>query len=349
MKTPSLLTSHTATLTSLAALMTISLAACAAPTATNQPSAQSGQLTIYTTRAEALFKPVVAEFNKTNPSIKISLLSGKSGELGAKLAEEKANPQADVFVGTDMLAAIDLAAQGIFTPITSAKTAQIPERYRATDNAWVGLTLRPRVIMYNKNLVKPEELPKSIFDLTDPKWKGQVGAANSTNDAMTANLAALRKLIGPEKTEKFVKDLVANNTQFFGGHTDVRKAVGAGELKLGFVNHYYYHLSRVEGAPVGIIYPDLDTTGLIVNTTVAGVVKGSKNSAVAQAFVDFLLSPAGQKVFADNNYEYPIVSGVALADGVDALDKYKINDLQMQTLYNDLKNTKQMMQQAGLP
>ena len=166
---------------------------------------------------------------------------------------------------------------------------------------------------------------------------------------MTANLAALRKLIGPEKTEKFVKDLVANNTQFFGGHTDVRKAVGAGELKLGFVNHYYYHLSRVEGAPVGIIYPDLDTTGLIVNTTVAGVVKGSKNSAVAQAFVDFLLSPAGQKVFADNNYEYPIVSGVALADGVDALDKYKINDLQMQTLYNDLKNTKQMMQQAGLP
>ena len=63
--------------------MTISLAACAAPTATNQPSAQSGQLTIYTTRAEALFKPVVAEFNKANPSIKISLLSGKSGELGA--------------------------------------------------------------------------------------------------------------------------------------------------------------------------------------------------------------------------------------------------------------------------
>lgn len=335
-----------------AVLLTASLVGCSAPAtpaAPAQSSGPSGTLTIYTTRADTLFKPVVAEFNKTNPSVKISLLSGKSGELGAKLAEEKANPQADVFVGTDMLAAIDLAAQGIFTPITSAKASQIPERYRASDNLWVGLTLRPRVIMYNKNLVKPEELPKSIFDLTDAKWKGQVGAANSTNDAMTANLAALRKLIGPEKTEKFVKDLVANNTQFFGGHTDVRKAVGAGELKLGFVNHYYYHLSRVEGAPVGIIYPDLDSTGLIVNTTVAGVVKGSKNGSTAQAFVDFLLSPAGQKVFAENNYEYPIVPGVALADGVDALDKFKVNDLQMQGLYNDLKATKQMMQQAGLP
>lgn len=332
--------------------MALSLAACAAPNATPntaQSAGATGQLTIYTTRADTLFKPVIAEFNKSNPNVKVSLLSGKSGELGAKLVEEKANPQADLFVGTDMLAAIDLAAQGIFTPISSAKASQIPARYRDANNTWVGLTLRPRVIMYNKNLVKPEELPKSIFDLTDPKWKGQVGTANSTNDAMTANLAALRKLVGPEKTEKFVRDLVANNTKFFGGHTDVRKAVGAGELKLGFVNHYYYHLSRVEGAPVGIIYPDLDSTGLIVNTTVAGVVKNSKNSQAAQAFVDFLLSPVGQKVFAENNFEYPIVPGIALADGVDALDKFKINDLQMSGLYSDLSATKQMMQKAGLP
>jgi iron(III) transport system substrate-binding protein len=329
------------------------ISACATPP-TTAPQTEAkptneGELVVYTSRAEALFKPVVAEFNKQHSNIKVTVLSGKGGELAAKLIEEKSNPKADLFVNSDILSAQNLAAQQIFQPHLSKAVEAVPTKYRADDGTWTALTLRARVIMYNKDLVKPEELPKSIFDLTQSKWKGQVGATNSTSDAMIANLAALRKTIGAESTEAFVKDLVANGAKFFGGHTDIRKAVGAGELKLGFVNHYYYHLSRVEGAPVGIVYPDQDKLGVYINGTTAGIIKGAKNAESAKKFVDFLLSPDGQKVFAEKNFEYPILTGIALAEGVDPFEKFKANDISFKSIFDELKATKEMAQKAGLP
>jgi iron(III) transport system substrate-binding protein len=205
--------------------------------------------------------------------------------------------------------------------------------------------------MYNTNLVKEDELPKSMFDLTDPKWRGQIGAADSTNGSMQGQIVAMRKLVGEEKTEEFVRGLVANDTKFFGGHTDVRKAVGAGELKLGLVNHYYYHLSRSEGAPVGIIYPDQGAgeMGLMVNSTNAGIIKGAPNHENAEEFVEYLLTPAGQKIFADLNFEYPVVEGVALAEGVDPLDNLKIANVELKTLGAEIGPSRELMERAGLP
>jgi iron(III) transport system substrate-binding protein len=205
--------------------------------------------------------------------------------------------------------------------------------------------------MYNTTLVTPEEAPQSVFGLTDPKWKGQVGSADSTNGAMQAQIVAIRHLLGAEKAEAFIKGLVANDTKFFGGHTDVRKAVGAGELKLGLVNHYYYQLSKAEGAPVGVVYPDQapGEMGLVVNSANVGIVQGGPNPAAARALVDFLLSPAGQKIFAELNYEVPIVPDVPLAAGVAPLTSYREADVTLKTLWDELEPARQLMQSAGLP
>ena len=330
------------------------------PTSVLVPDAQAttgagpkatGKLVLYTSRTESLIKPVIDAFTKANPGTDIVLLTGGNGDLGAKLLEERNRPQADVFINTDTLNMASLASEGVFAPNRSKGVTSVPSTYRADDGTWVALTLRARVIMYNTNLVKPEELPKSVFDLTDPKWKGQVGAANSTNGAMQAQIATIRKLLGEQKAEDFIRGLVANDTKFFGGHTDVRKAVGAGELKLGLVNHYYYQLSKAEGAPVGVIYPDQEAgqMGLVVNSTNAGIIKGAPNPELAQAFVDYLLTTDGQKVFADLNYEYPVVPGVALAEGVAKLDQFRQADITLKTMWDELKPAQQLMQKAGLP
>ena len=271
----------------MAMLAAVALAGCSMPTTpapaapANEPSSATGEstageLVVYTARSESLFKPVIEAFNQRYPDIKVTMLTGSNGELAAKLLEERANPQADLLVNSDTLTMESLAAEGLFTPNDSPAVAAVPKAYRAEDGNWVALTLRPRVIMYNTDLVQPAELPASVLELTDPKWKGQVGAADSRNGAMVAHLVAMRHLQGEEKMTAFVDGLIENDTQWFGGHTDVRKAVGAGELALGLVNHYYYHLSKAEGAPVGIIYPDQgeDGVGLIVNTTNAGIIDG---------------------------------------------------------------------------
>jgi iron(III) transport system substrate-binding protein len=323
----------------------------AEPTAAAAPESPAGELVIYTSRAETLFNPVIAAFNAVYPDVKVTLLTGGNNDLAAKILEERANPIADVFINSDTLSMEALAAEDVFLPNDSPAVQAVPLSYRAEDGNWVSLTLRARVIMYNTDLVTPEELPTSIFDLTDPKWKGQIGAANSTNGAMMANLVAIRNLFGEEKANEFISGLIANETQFFGGHTDVRKAVGAGEIKLGFVNHYYYHLSKAEGAPVGIIYPDQGEgqLGLVVNSTNAGIIKGSKHEALARLFVDFMLSPEGQKIFAKGNFEYPIVPGVELAEGVEPLANFKLSNVTLKTMWDELEPTKQLAQMAGLP
>lgn len=348
----------------LMALLAVLLTACtqpampaAAPAApeseTTAPAGATaaGELIVYTSRAESLFKPVVEAFNQTYPDVKVTLLTGSNGELAAKLLEERANPQADLLVNSDTLTMESLGEQGLFAPNDSPEVAAVPETYRAADGSWVALTLRPRVIMYNTDLVTPEEAPKTMMDLTDPKWQGQIGAADSRNGAMVAQLVAMRHLLGEEAMTAFVQGLTANDTQWFGGHTDVRKAVGAGELAIGLVNHYYYHLSNAEGAPVGVVYPDQGEgeMGLIVNSTNAGIIDGARHPELARLFVDFMLSPAGQKVYADQNFEYPVTPGVATAEGVPPLSDFKLADVTLKTMWDELEPAQQAAQAAGLP
>src|SRR5512134_2280989 len=123
---------------------------------------------------------------------------------------------------------------------------------------------------------------------------------------MQAQVAVMQQLAGDEQTGAWLNGLLENQVTFLGGHTEVRTAVGAGEFKIGLVNHYYYYLQKAEGSPVGIVFPDQesDQIGLITNATAAAVVKGTDNRPAAQAFIDFLLSPEGQKLFAEANYEY---------------------------------------------
>ncbi len=324
----------------------------AAPAAPTEPAAMpKGEVVVYTSRAEALFKPVIEAFNAAYPDIKVTVLNGSNSELAARILEERANPKADVLVNSDILTMENLAAEGVFAPNDSAAVMAVPADYRADDGSWVALTLRARVIMYNTDLVSPEELPKKMVDLADPKWKDVIGSANSINGAMMAQLVIMRNQLGEPATEAFIQGLLENNAQFFGGHTDVRKAVGAGELKLGLVNHYYYHLSKAEGAPVGIIYPDQEDggLGLMVNSTNAGIIKGGPNPEMARIFVDFMLSPVGQKIYAERNYEHPIVPGVPLAEGVAPLDSFRLNPFPLKTLRDELEPTRALVQKVGMP
>ncbi|MHB8869016.1 MAG: extracellular solute-binding protein [Thermoleophilia bacterium] len=310
----------------------------------------SGRLVIYSARNEPLVQPVLDAFVARNPDVEIALKTGKNGELANALAEERANPQADLFITTELLTVQSLAADGVFAPYRSPAAEAIPAELRGPDDLWTGLTSRARVIMYNTELVTPDEAPTSIFDLVDPKWKGQVAAADSTNGSMQAQVAALRVLLGEGPTLEWLEGLLANEVTFFGGHTDVRKAVGAGEFKIGLVNHYYYYLQQAEGSPVGIVFPDQGEAeiGLLTNATAAAVIAGSANPTAAQAFIDFLLSPEGQKLFAEANYEYPLLAGVALHPDVQPLDGLRPADVDVAAAALDLDATFTLIEKSGM-
>jgi iron(III) transport system substrate-binding protein len=311
----------------------------------------SGDLVIYSGRSEPLIQPVIDAFKARYPNVNILLKAGSNSELANALIEEQANPQADVFITTELFTVQSLAQEDIFESYLPQGADQLPVEFLGAGNTWTGLTSRARVIMYNKDLVSEDELPTSIFDLTDPKWQGQIAAAGSTNGSMQAQIAAMRQLLGEEETEAWLKGLIANEVTFFGGHTDVRKAVGAGEFKLGLVNHYYFHLQQAEGSNVGIIFPDQGEgqVGLFTNATAAAVVKGGQNLVAAQVFLDFLVSAEGQKLFAEQNYEYPLLPGVALKEGVQPLEGFRLADVDVVKAALDFDATFDLMEKVGLP
>ena len=352
-------------LASILLLLTLALAACApdAPVETSLPPAAQegsasepeakieGKLVVYSGRSEPLIQPVIDAFKARYPAAEILLKAGSNSEIANALIEEQANPQADVFITTELFTVQSLSAQGIFQPYLPVGAEQLPAEFLGSQNLWTGLTRRARVIMYNTDLVSPDEAPKSIFELTDPKWSGQIAAAGSTNGSMQAQIAVLRQVIGEQATEGWLKDLIANQVTFFGGHTDVRKAVGAGEFKLGLVNHYYFYLQQAEGSPVGIVFPDQGEgqIGLITNATAGAVVKGGVNAAAAQAFMDFLVSAEGQKLFAELNYEYPLLPNVALLAGVQPLDSFRLADVDVARAAQEYEATFDLMEKVGMP
>lgn len=272
----------------------------------------SGDLIIYSGRREPLFEPVVEAFEDAT-GVDVSVKYGSTTELANALLEESGNPVADIFVGTDAATAEALRARGVFSPYAADALTAIPANFRAADGAWVGISGRARVIMYNSDLVSAADLPDSVFDLADPKWKGKIAIPSTTNSSFTAWVSSLRTLKGDDATREFLEALKDNDVEVLREHTDVRNAVGSGEFAIGLVNHYYYELEKAEGSPVGVIYPDQGAgeVGVLVNVAAASIVEGAAHRENAEAFMAFLLGEEAQRIFAETNFEYPLVEGVA--------------------------------------
>jgi iron(III) transport system substrate-binding protein len=117
------------------------------------------------------------------------------------------------------------------------------------------------------------------------------------------------------------------------------------------VNHYYYYLQQAENSPVGVIYPDQGDgqIGLFTNTTSAAIIQGAANSEAAQTFLDFIISPEGQALFAELNYEYPVLPGVELHPSIQPLSEFSFASVDVARAALDSEATFDLMERIGLP
>lgn len=281
------------------------------PEASSTGEELSGDLIVYSGRREPLLEPVIEAFEETS-GIDVSVKYGGTAELGNALLEERNNVRADVFVGTDAASAESLREEGVFAPFDDAALNAIPAAFRAEDGTWVGISGRTRVIMYNTELVAEEDVPSSIFDVVDPKWKGKIAIPSTTNSSFTAWVSSIRKLRGDDAARDLLQGLKDNDVTVLQDHTAVRQAVGRGEFALGLVNHYYYQLEKEAGSPVGVVYTDQadGEIGVLLNVAAASIVEGAPHRENAEAFMRFLVSPEAQELFAGLNFEYPLIEGI---------------------------------------
>ena len=308
---------------------------------------KSGTLTVYSGREEELVQPLFDMFEKKT-GITVDARYGDSAELAATIAEEGGNSPADVFFSQDpgSLGAVDDELE----QLPQETLDRVAARFRDAGGRWVGTSGRTRVLAYNTDALTEDQVPDSVFDLTDPRWQGKVGIA-PTNASFQAFVTAMRLSAGEAKTKQWQIDLRKNKPKTYEKNTPIVEALATGEIELGLVNHYYLYLVKKEqpNAPIANHFLAAGDPGALVSVAGAGVLASSGNKDGAEQFVDFLLSDAGQRFYTDSaeEAEYPLVAGIPAKESLPPLDTLEGPNVDLSTFGAELSSTLELLRETG--
>jgi iron(III) transport system substrate-binding protein len=326
-------------------LVALALAGCG-----GSDDGASDTLTVYSGREEELVAPLFERFEQET-GINVEVRYADSAELSATIAEEGGNSPADVFFAQDpgSLGAVDDQLAKLPDDVLS----RVDERFQDDQGRWVGTSGRARVIVYNTDELTEAEVPDSVFDLTDPKWKGKIGIA-PTNASFQAFVTAMRLDVGEERTRQWLEELKANDPKFYEKNTPVVEAAASGEIQLGLVNHYYLYLVKEElgdDAPIENKFLPGDDPGALVSVAGVGILASADHADAAERFVEFLLADEQQRFYTDEaeEAEIPLVEGIAPKAGVPTLDELADSgpDVDLSIFGNELERTLELLNETG--
>ncbi|NDL67273.1 Fe(3+) ABC transporter substrate-binding protein [Anaerotalea alkaliphila] len=317
--------------------------------------ADAGVVNLYTDRHYDTDDALYAKF-KEETGITVNVVKGKSDELIERLKTEGADTEADLFVTADA-GRLQRAKEADVLQAFGSQAVKdaVPENLRDADDHWTGLTKRARVIVYAKDRVDPATL-STYAALAGPAWKGRVlvrGADSIYNQTLVASFL---ELDGEEETGAWVQGIVANMAQDpQGGDRDQAKAVVAGVGDVAIMNTYYLGLMLKSSDPeevkvaesVGVFFPDQEGDGTHINVSGAGIVKASRNKGNAEKLLEFLTSPAVQKLYAEENAEYPVVPGVEPSEFLQGLGGFKEQGVPLHRLGELNREAVQLLNRYG--
>ena len=306
-------------------------------------------LTVYSGRSKSLVEPIIKQFEKET-GIEVKVNYGGTTQLAAVLLTEGDKSPAALFWAQDAGALGAVSKKAMFEKLPETILTQVPSDFRDADGFWVATSGRARVLAYSPERVKMEELPETVFDLTQPMWKGRVGWA-PTNASFQAFVTSLRVQVGEERTEEWLRGMKANGVKNYAKNTSIIEALAAGEIDLGLPNHYY--LLRFKkgnsGFPVAQTFFKASDPGNLVNVAGIGLLKSTENKETALKFMEFLLSAKAQQYFTSDVFEYPVIEGVIpnanllpLSELLQLAPTFNLNEM------DDLEGTRDLLRRAEI-
>ena len=307
-----------------------------------------GSLVIYSGRSESLVEPIIEQFEEVT-GINVAVKYGSTGEIAATILEEGQNSPADVFFAQDPGGLGEVANAGMFETLPTSITEKVPTWARSPESQWVGISGRARVVVYNTDNLTEDQIPTSMEDFTKPEWKDRIGWA-PTNGSFQAMVTAMRVVWGEDKTREWLLGIQANEPKVYPKNTPTVAAAAAGEVDVGFVNHYYLHrflAEQGEDFPARNYHVTGGGPGGIVLVAGGGILKTAENKDNAERFFNFMLSRVVQQYFAGQTYEYPLVDGVKTNRILTPLDEINNPDIDMVSL-DDLAGTQILLRDLGI-
>jgi len=309
----------------------------------------AAQVVLYSGRSKSLVDPLIKQFQRET-GIKVVVKYANTAQLALTLQEEGSKSPAHVFWAQDAGALGAVNKSDLFATLPNSITSTVDSYFVNSNKTWIATSGRARVLAYAPDRVKESELPGSIFELSDPKWKGRVGWA-PTNGSFQAFVTAMLKIHGKEKTKAWLVAMKNNDAKKYPKNTPIIQALAAGGIDLGIPNHYYLLRFKSDDAkyPVEQTFFKAGDVGNLMFVSGVGVLKNAEKNAAALAFVQYLLSPQAQQYFTSETYEYPISNKVIPNSRLIPIDT--LDDLLPEANLEDLSNLKatlELLTEVGL-
>ena len=280
--------------------------------------AQEKVLNVYSARHYQTDEQLYGGFTKQT-GVKINRIEMGDQPLLERLKAEGDRSPADVVLLVDASRLTAAQRDGLFQPVQSKVLAErIPAHFRASDNSWFGFSSRARVIVYNKETVKPEDVATYEL-LADPRNKGKVCTRSGSHPYNLSLFGSMIVRHGLDETEKLLRGYVANQARApKGGDTDQIRAVASGECGVALTNSYYWvRLLRSDKpedkevvSKVAMVWPNQDGHGVHMNLAGGAVARHAPHKDLAIQFLEYLATDDAQRYFANGNNEWPVVKGV---------------------------------------
>ncbi|WP_369602134.1 Fe(3+) ABC transporter substrate-binding protein [Hahella sp. SMD15-11] len=313
---------------SLKRLLTLSVAALSLQ-GLNVQAAET--VNIYSNRQPYLIQPILSAFTRET-GIETQVVYAKKG-IAERLKREGRNSPADVVLTVDIGRLQELVDSDVVQPVKSATLEKnIPAQYRDPEGRWFGLTVRARAIYASKERVKTTQL--DYEDLAKPEFKGKVCTRSGKHPYNLALIASFIAHKGEAATEEWLKGVKANLARKPQGNDRAQvKAIYEGICDVSLGNSYYLGKMLTDekqskwANAVNIIFPNQDDRGAHVNISGAALTKAAPHKEAAIRLIEFLSDRLAQKMYAEQNFEYPVNPAVEPSGLVESWGKFKADTL----------------------
>ena len=253
---------------------------------------EEGTLTFYTSMATTESGPLAQAFEKKY-GVKVQLWRALSENvLQRALTEARGGRRSVDVVETNAPEVEALAREQVVAEFDSPHLADLPAWAIPSHRRWASDRANLWVTGYNTGRVKRDELPVSIDGFADPKWKGRLSIEATDDDWMYG----VTQFMGEERGREFFRRLAAQKPEMRKGHILVAQLVAAGELAVCLTVYSGNADSiKAKGGPIDWVAVE----PLVGRPQALALAKNAPHPHAALLFADFILSPEGQKLFAD--------------------------------------------------
>lgn len=292
---------------------------------------------IYTTRQPSLIEPVMEAFTAdTGIAVKLNFVDDG---LVERLRAEGARSPADLVMTVDIANLQRVVDAGVLQPVDSdILTAAVPADLRSPDNLWFALTTRARIVYASKSRVADGEIT-TYEDLASDTWKDRICTRSGLHNYNLALLSAVIEHVGEDGAKDWVTGIKDNLARSPEGNDRAQvKAIWAGECDISLGNTYYMGKmlnteDQLEWADsVRIVFPTFENGGTHVNVSGVAMTQSAPNKAEALQLMEFLVSAKAQSIYAETNYEYPVLEGAAQSDLVASWGTFTPDDVSLSDL-----------------